>query len=293
MTIKVLVVGANGSMGSKIVSELAKNKNVQVVGLVRDLNKAPNIDNVVFIQGDISVLDQNLKNAVKGVKTVVSAVQGGPEVTLTGQLNLLRAAEEAGVTKFIPSDFSFNMFALYPNEHLDCTPRVQFASILAKSSIPQYHHVLNGCFMEALDFLDIYHPKDQTISYYGSEDQALDFTSMVDVAKYTAELAVDFSAPNGPFHVVGDSVSVKQLASILEEVHHTKVTLVCRGSTNDLKLLTKQLIERDPSDVFSYLAYIYQLPMMDGRAKLNPQNNRYSNITPQSWKQFLSSNTGN
>ncbi len=289
---KVLVAGANGSLGSKIVSQLAKNKNIQVIGLVRDLNKAPNMDNVQFVQADICVLDEKLKNAVQGVKTVVSAVQGGPEVTLTGQLNLLRVAEEAGVTKFIPSDFSFNMFALDPNEHLDCTPRVHFASLLEKSRIPQHHHVLNGCFMEALNFLNIYDPKEQTISYYGSEDQSLDFTSMDDTAKYTAALAVDFSAPNGPFHVVGESVSVKQLASILEEVHHQTVTLIRKGSTADLKMLTQQLIKRDPSDVFSYLAYIYQLPMMDGRAKLHPQNARYPHIVPQTWKQFLSSHSG-
>jgi hypothetical protein len=50
---------------------------------------------------------ESLRPAVKGVDTIVSCVQGGPDVIVEGQTNLLKVAVEAGVKRFYPSDYSY------------------------------------------------------------------------------------------------------------------------------------------------------------------------------------------
>ena len=66
-----------------------------------------------------------------------------------GQTNLLKAAQEAGVKKFIPSTFSLNMFNIPEGEHPFLDSRLKFAAILEKSGMPHVH-VLNGGWLSAL-----------------------------------------------------------------------------------------------------------------------------------------------
>jgi hypothetical protein len=55
---------------------------------------------------------ESLARACAGMDVVISAVQGGPEVIVEGQRTLLAAAEAAGVTRMIPSDFSADISRL-------------------------------------------------------------------------------------------------------------------------------------------------------------------------------------
>ena len=66
-----------------------------------------------------------------------------------GQTNLLKAAQEAGVKKFIPSTFSLNMFNIPEGEHPFLDSRVKFAKILEKSGMPHVH-ILNGGWLSAV-----------------------------------------------------------------------------------------------------------------------------------------------
>lgn len=73
----------------------------------------------------------------------VSHPQGPPDMIVYGQTNLLKAAQEAGVKKFIPSTFSLNMFNIPEGEHPFLDSRLKFAKILEKSGMPHVH-ILNG-----------------------------------------------------------------------------------------------------------------------------------------------------
>lgn len=287
--VKVLVAGANGQLAQRVLHYLSQNPQVEAVGLVRNLSKAPSIAKVSFVEADIAKNDDRLQKSLQGVKSVISAVQGGPEVIIQGQETLLNAAIKNNVTKFIPSDFSVNIFKLEENEHPFLEWRRQFANILQKSGIPQYQHVLNGCFYDVtFGFWGVYNKDQQTVSYYGSEDQAMDFTSVEDTAKYIAQVAVDFDVPNGPFHIVGQERTIKQLAQDFDQVRGTNLKLVNKGSIQDLKeLIAKLQKEHGMQNLYAWIPYKYQLPMFDGRGKLKAQNARYPQIVPQTWKDFL------
>jgi hypothetical protein len=61
-----------------------------------------------------------------GVHTVISAVQGGPDVIVDGQLRLLEVAKKSGVVRFVPSTFSYNIWAVPKGNNVNTDWRLQF-----------------------------------------------------------------------------------------------------------------------------------------------------------------------
>ena len=92
----------------------------------------------------------------------------------------------------------------------------------------------------------------------------------------------------GEFAVAGDSVSVKDVARIFEEVKKEKLTLVRKGSTDDLARWIEEEKAKSPNDPMPYVAMQYVLPMLDGRGKLHTlRNTNYPHIRPTTLKQYL------
>jgi uncharacterized protein YbjT (DUF2867 family) len=60
--------------------------------------------------------------AVNGVDVVIPALNGGPEVLVTGRLALLAAAERHHVSRFVPSDYSGDFFGRRGKGRIDETP---------------------------------------------------------------------------------------------------------------------------------------------------------------------------
>src|SRR3954462_3954407 len=109
----VLVAGATGFLGSEICRQLiAGNKNVK--GLVRatsDANKIAQLKelSVAIVEGDLKD-KSSLENALRGVSAVISTVsstfsrQEGDSIQTVdeeGQINLINAAEGAGISQFV------------------------------------------------------------------------------------------------------------------------------------------------------------------------------------------------
>jgi uncharacterized protein YbjT (DUF2867 family) len=102
----VLVAGSTGHLGRPLVAEL-RRRGHRVRALTRDEARAPDADEVAVADARTDPLD----DAVAGVDTVFSALGGssrvdrGPrapfhELDTVPNLNLLRAAERAGVSRF-------------------------------------------------------------------------------------------------------------------------------------------------------------------------------------------------
>ena len=106
----VLVVGSTGMLGSKIVAALLDKGDVDVRAMVRSINDS-NAENrqkieamqargIAIIEGDL-MQPETLLPVCEGVDVVVSAV-GNNQVTVPGQKNLIDAAKQQGVKRFIP-----------------------------------------------------------------------------------------------------------------------------------------------------------------------------------------------
>ena len=112
----VLVVGSTRMLGSKIVAAVLDKGTVEVKAIVRSSNdsheeKRQKIDEMKakgagIIEGDL-MKAETLRRACPEVDIFVSAVSN-KEVTVLGQKNLIYAAKQQGVKRFIPSDYSLD-----------------------------------------------------------------------------------------------------------------------------------------------------------------------------------------
>ena len=110
----VLVVGSTRILGSKIVAAVLDKGTVEVKAMVRSSNdsheqKRQKIDEMkakgaAIVEGDL-IKPETLLLACAEVDVIVSAV-GNNEVNVLGQKNLIDAAKQQGLKRFIPSDCS-------------------------------------------------------------------------------------------------------------------------------------------------------------------------------------------
>ncbi len=101
---KVVLFGASGMVGSRILQELAARGH-QVKAVVRDLSRVPLQANVTIDSGDI-LNPQDVAAKVKGADAVVTAYSPGNEPEKVGGLldathSLIAGMREAGVRRVI------------------------------------------------------------------------------------------------------------------------------------------------------------------------------------------------
>ena len=205
----ILVVGATGNLGNRIARELIK-RGAEVRAIVRNETDSEKIETlakmgVKVFEVDMDSVDE-IANASIGVNCVVSAVAGLGDVIVDLQKRVLDAAIQAGVPRFIPSDFSTDYNDLVPGENRNFDLRREFKHYIDATSIAATS-IFNGCFADILQYnTPILNLKNKSIGYWGDKaDWKLDFTTMDDTAAYTAEAALDDEAPRdlqiASFHI--------------------------------------------------------------------------------------------
>lgn len=108
---KVLVVGANGQIGKKVVDLLQESQEHAVRALVRKQEQADNFSakGIETYLGDLEGSVDSLAAAMEGIDVVVfSAGSGGATgydktilIDLDGAVKTMEAAEQAGVSRFV------------------------------------------------------------------------------------------------------------------------------------------------------------------------------------------------
>ena len=152
MTQTVLLAGATGMLGGRIAVHLLRQPDARVRLLVRDRGD-PRLKALIdagaeVIEGDLADA-ASLDRATQGVDVIVSAVQGGREVIVDGQVALAEAGRRNGARRILPSDYALDLFKATPGEHPAFDARREADAKIAATGLEQVN-VLQGAFMEML-----------------------------------------------------------------------------------------------------------------------------------------------
>ncbi len=276
----VILAGGTGDLGRRIADALAV-QGVPTRALVRSGAKRELLPSGTET-AEVDFTDARaLGAACQGGTCVVSAVNGLHRVVVYLQSRLLDAAVAAGVPRFIPSDFSLDFTRTQPgrNRNLDLRrefkARVDAAPIAATS-------ILNGAFADLLaGQAPIVLKPIRRVLYWGDPDQPFDFTTKDDIATFTAAVAVD---PNTPriLRIAGDTVSPRNLATIMTELTGTRFRLLRAGGLGRLGTLIRvaRLVAPQPKAVFpAWQGMQYLRDMASGEGRLSPlDNDRYPGL---------------
>jgi NAD(P)-dependent dehydrogenase (short-subunit alcohol dehydrogenase family) len=280
----VAVAGATGGLGQLVAMELVK-RGMPVKAIVR-----PNTDplrteklrnaGVTIAPVDLSAIP-TLTGELSGAICVISTLQGLGDVIHTAQGKLLEASMAAKVPRFIPSDFSldFTKTKVGSNRNLDL--RRKFHNELNKSGIA-WTSILNGGFMDLLvGNSPMINHKSRTVAYIGSTTQPLDFTTMVDTAAYTAEVAIDPNPTPNFLRIASHTVNVEEIAQAQSNVEGVAYKPSWMGTVGTAELMIRIMrFFGGESDVFpAWQGMQYMVNMFSGAGKLEPlDNNRYPNL---------------
>jgi uncharacterized protein YbjT (DUF2867 family) len=281
MTTSVLVAGATGDLGQRIVRDLlTHDTRIRVLtrpgsGAAAALYDANDrIDIVTAAYTDPAAL----VTAVTDADVIVSAVSGTRPVIVDAQRALLAAAVAAGVPHFIPSDYSsdYRQIALGSNRNFEL--RREFAADLDAAPI-QVTSVLNGAFADMLTgTAPMIAFGRRKVMYWSSADQILDFTTKDDVARVVALVALDADAPR-VVEIAGDRVTARSVAQTMSELTGTPFKLQFAGTTGTLSLLAKAVRRFSKTTDAAFPAWQgmqYFVSMFSGQAQLrHVDNDRY------------------
>lgn len=150
---KVLVVGATGFLGAKILRNLALDKSAAVVAMSRKGASSGGESGVERVRGDM-MDPASLDRALKGVDVVVSSansyMKGSLDTDFQGNKNLIEAAARAKVSRFVfLSIVSCEAAAAVPHFHAKKVAE----DLIRKSGVPYVFVRAPSFFDQSTDYI--------------------------------------------------------------------------------------------------------------------------------------------
>ena len=296
----VLVAGVTGMLGHQIAEALLERGHATVRALIRPGGyggeRGRKLEELrsrglQTVEGDL-LAPESLPAACAGVDTVISTVQGGEDVIVRGQTNLIEAADRAGVPRMIPSDFSVDLYKLDSEDYVWLGLRKRADEAFHGKTI-QPTPVLQGVFMEVAvnPLLGLVNWKQGTFTSWGDGEQPCDFTAIADTARYAAAAALDDGLRGRALRVAGDVLTLRQLHERFQKFAGRELTARYAGTVEDLRRLIDEIKGKDPANQPAYAFPQYVWAMVSGKGKLDPlDNGRYPDIRPMTMQEFLSRN---
>lgn len=229
----VLVVGATGFLGGEICRQLIA-KNYTVKGLVRstsDVNKVTQLkeSGVETIEGDLKNKD-SLNKALRDVSVVISTVsstlsrQEGDSIQTVddeGQINLIDAAVQAGVSQFV-----YVSFSPMPDQFPLQTAKRKVEKHLIESG-------LNYTILQPTYFMEVWLSPSLGFDYpnfkatiYGEGKNKVSWIAIKDVASFAVASLNNAAASNRTIELGGPvALSPLEVVNIFEEAKGKKFEL--------------------------------------------------------------------
>jgi len=227
----VLIAGATGFVGKLIAEAFLEKKSFDVRILTRhgvtDDKKKQILHELSskgahLVEGSTDDIE-SLKKALHGVDLVVSAFSG--QACGQPQLNLVKAAKEAGVKRFIPSEYGFDVEA--PAKHgitVDFfSPKIAVREELRKLNLEHVLLITGGFAAYTLTpffGVDVEHGK---VRSGGTGKEKFAVTHVPDFARAVPDIATHPNAGNKTVYIEGDFVSFDDIAHIVEEATGKKL----------------------------------------------------------------------
>jgi hypothetical protein len=294
----ILVAGATGDLGGRIVKSLiARGAHVHaLVRLGSDKNKIKELQGLgaAVIEVDLANAEK-LVNACKNIDCVVSALAGLQDVIIETQVAILHAAVEAGVPRFIPSDFSSDFTKLSEGDNRNFDLRRKFQTYLDKASI-KGTSIFIGAFADILGYnTPFYNSKEQTIAYWGDQpDWKIDFTTKDNTAEYTAFAALDPTTPR-ILRIASFQLSAVELASYARDLKKKVFKLKPMGSLDDFSAYNKKQRAAHPEGENELYAKWQQSQYMHSMFSVQNRpldNDRYAGIDWTTAKEVIAEIVG-
>lgn len=281
----ILVAGATGNLGNKIVDELLK-LNANVKALVRNKTDEKNIQylaskNVEICKVEVYTIEE-IALVCKGVDCVVSVLAGLEDTIVDTQKILVQAAIKAKVPRFIPSDFCTDFTNLIYGKNRNLDFRKKFHEYLNQQPIKSTS-IFNGAFMELTtgDMPLILFGKNKILCW-GDKNIKMDLTTTYNISTYTAHAALDETTPRY-LKIAGDSISCTEVADIMTQLTNNSYKIFKPGGIGLFNVIISLTKFFDFSKKELYPAWQgmqYMRDMMEGRAVINKHDNdRY----PVAW----------
>lgn len=287
----VLLAGATGQLGGRIAGHLLADDAVTLRLLLRDARPAdPGKRAAIeaFTAGGAEVavgrLDDpaSLDPATRDVDVIVSAVQGGADAIVDGQVALARAGQRNGVRRFLPSDFALDIFAA-PRAAPTLALRREAAGALEATGL-DIVHVLNGGFLDMMlaaggGMIDLDDPR---AIYWGSGDEPFDLTTVDDTARFTAALSADAATTGGVFRISGSRTSMTEIADGIEKRIGRPVPRRSLGPVTELARTLEAA-----GDPWSHVMEWYTLALFTTPPFGTTDNGRYAALRFESLDDYL------
>jgi len=266
--VKVAVAGGTGGIGRHIVEGILSTNKHSLIALSRSSSN-PTLE-ALGVQ--IIAVDYNdhasLVSALDGVHTVISTIGGANyEMIVTAQLALLRAAVDAGVKRFAPSEFAVQGV---PDDPMKIYRfKVTVVDALAKSGL-EWTVFENGAFMnyfasgtKGVGYLQpikfILDVEKGTAALPGTGDDKLAFTRGEDVGLFVAS-SLDLDKWPEILGMVGEVKTHNQVVSLAEKVTGRKFQ-VTYLSEQDLR----KAMDPNPPSPFNNFYYEAMIEITRGR----------------------------
>lgn len=301
----VLVTGVTGNIGKHLIDSLTARGH-QVRGAARNYDKLDESSRqklrdfvTLSTYWDVDALDR----ACSTVDAVICAYNGSPEMLVDAQLLLLRAAERAGIRRFLTATWNYDWRKMKLGEHESYDPNIVFRSHVEMTSDIKPIYILCGVLAEILfsvpghgDFSPknngVWDPEKKSFEVWGTGSETWHWTTKRDAADCAAAIVGRDNTPDGGFwSVCSGEHTLVELGEIYERAKGQKVTINRRGNTEELR--AKALEARSKGsrrNFYEYIGWFYQLFTVDRTWVLGDLDNDKLDTRTTSAEAFLESN---
>jgi nucleoside-diphosphate-sugar epimerase len=302
----VVVAGITGHIGQKLLDCLTARGH-HVRGLRRnpsklDEKRRSKLEGFVVSKTYYDV--DALERACDGADAVICAYFATPELHLDGQLLLLRAAERAGISRFITSSWNCDWSRDPLGLHESYDPLIAFRRIAGISSTIKPIYIFTEVLAEVLFAVPghpyfsqsnggIWDPSVKSMAFWGTGDEPWPWTTEHDAARFSVALLERQDADRGGCWRLSSGVhSMNDIAAAYENVKGRKVQVHRKGTVEALRARALGPREQDsPLNYFNYMGLFYQLYVLDGTWPAGQRDNDLVGVVPTTLEGFLEANS--